>query len=269
MPRSCSVPSKPHPPRNPSRHHACARTSVAAAVLVVTGALTSTIGAAAATASVAGDRALASRINMHRTDLPAGPQWTSSPSTPNPAGWVTTSRKVIACIQHAAGHALAVSPDPFGLGAAPAGDVTADVSSPTFAVKGPSQLPSASSEVVMTTTAVQATADLRAVDTPSALPCVKAAFQAIFISEHVPAGTKLTIRALTPPNIGPSRLRGGLRISLSGPSFGDLIDEAFFYTVGRAELALSFTALSKLFASGWALSISKNVVARAETLLGS
>jgi hypothetical protein len=59
-----------------------------------------------------------------------------------------------------------------------------------------------------------------------------------------------------------------LRISLSGPSFGDLIEEAFFYTVGRAELALSFTALSKSFPSGWALSISKNVVARAVALLG-
>jgi len=268
MPRSRSVPSRPRPPRNRSRHHACARTSVAAALLVLTGALTGTIGAAAATASVAGDRALASRINMHRTDLPAGPQWTSSPSTPNPPGWATTSRKVIACIQHAAGHALVVSPDPFGLGA-PAGDVTADVSSPTFAVKGKSQLPSASSEVVMTTAALQATADLRALDTPSALTCLKAAFQAIFTFEHVPADTKLTIRPLTPPHIGPSRLRGGFRISLSGPSFGDLIDEAFFYTVGRAELALSFTALSRSFPSSWAVSISKDVVARAETLLGS
>ena len=268
MPRSRSVPLMPYPPRNRSRHHACARTSVAAALLVVTGALTSTILAAAATASVAGDRALASRINMHRSDLPAGPQWTSSPSTPNPPGWATTSRKVIACLQHAAGHALVVSPDPFGLGTAPGGDVTADVSSPTFAVKGKSQLPSASSEVVMTTTALQATADLRALDARSALTCLKAAFQAIFTSEHVPAGTKLTITLLTPPHIGPSRLRGGLRILASGPSFGDLIDEAFFYTVGRAELALSFTALSKSFRSGWALSISKDVVARAETLLG-
>ncbi len=268
MSRSRSVLSMPDAQGNRSRHHACARTSIAAVLLVAAGALTSTIGATPATASVAGDRVLASRINMHRTDLPAGPQWTSSPSTPNPPGWVTTSHKVIACIQHAAGRALVVSPDPFGLGTAPAGDVTADVSSPTFAVKGPSQLPSASSEVVMTTTAVQATADLRAIDTPSALPCLKAAFQAIVTSEHVPAGTKLTVRPLTPPYIGPSRLRSGLRISLSGPSFGDLIEEAFFYTVGRAELALSFTALSKSFPSGWALSISKNVVARAVALLG-
>ena len=160
MSRSHSVPSGPNTARNRSRHHACARTSVAAALLVVTGALSVTIGAAAATASVAGDHGLASRINMNRTDLPAGTQWTSSPSTPNPSGWVTISRKVLACIQHAAGHALVVSPDPFGLGAGPAGDVTADVSSPTFAVKGPSQLPSASSEVVMTTAAAQATSDL-------------------------------------------------------------------------------------------------------------
>ena len=269
MSRSRSVPSRPNAPGTRPRHHACARTSVAAVLLVVTGVLASTIGATGATASVAGDHALASRINVHRTDLPAGPQWTSLPSSPNPPGWVATSRKVIACIQHAVGHALVVSPDPFGLGGRPAGDVTVDVSSPTFAVKGPSQLPSASSEVVMTTTTVQATADLRALDTPSALPCLRSAFQAIFISEHVPAGTKLTIRALTPPHIGPSRFRGGLRISLSGPSFGDLIEEAFFYTAGRAELALSFTALSKSFPAGWALSISKNVVARAETLLGS
>ncbi|MGA3215656.1 MAG: hypothetical protein ABSD97_08205 [Acidimicrobiales bacterium] len=229
----------------------------------------STIGAGVATASVVGDRALAGQINMHRSDLPVGANWTSSPSTPNPPGWVATSRKVIACIQRAAGPALLVSPDPFGLGTAPNGDVTADVSSPTFAVKGPSQLPSASSEVVMTTSVVQATADLRAVDTSSALPCLKAAFQAILTSEHVPAGTKLSVRPLPAPDIGPSRLRGGLRISVSGPSFGDLIEEAFFYTVGRAELALSFTALSKSFASGWALSISRKVVARAETLLGS
>ncbi|MGA3220087.1 MAG: hypothetical protein ABSE77_13590 [Acidimicrobiales bacterium] len=240
-----------------------------AGLVVVTGALMSTVGPAAATASTAGDRAMASQINMRRTDLPAGPQWTSSPSTPNPPGWVATSRKAIACIQHAAGHALAVSPDPFGLGAGPVGDVTADVSSPTFAVKGPSQLPSASSEVVMTTTAMQATADLRALDTASAVPCVRATFQAIFTSEHVPAGTKLTIQPLTPPPLVPSRPRGGFRISLSGPSFGDINNEAFFYTVGRAELALSFTAPGTSFRSDWALSISHKVVARAETLLGS
>ena len=239
-----------------------------AALLVVGGALTSVTAAGAANVSVAGDRALASRINMHRADLPAGAQWTSSPSSPNPPGWASTSRKVIACIQSAAGHALEVSPDPFGLGGKAAGDVTADVSSPTFAVKGPNQLPSASSEVVMTTTAVQATADLRAIDTPAALPCLKAAFQAIITAEHLPAGTKLTVQRLTPPNIGPSRVRGGLRISISGPSLGDLIEDAFFYTVGRAELALSFTNLSKSFPSGWALPISKAIVARAASLLG-
>ena len=205
---------------------------------------------------------------MRRTDLPAGPQWTSSPSTPNPPGWVATSRKAIACIQRAAGHALAVSPDPFGLGR-PGGDVTADVSSPTFAVKRPSQLPSASSEVVMTTTAMQATADLRALATQSAVPCVKAVFQAIFTSEHVPAGTKLTVQLLTPPPLVPSRPRGGFRISLSGPSFGDINDDAFFYTVGRAELGLSLTALGKSFRSDWAMSISQKVVARAGTVLGS
>lgn len=205
---------------------------------------------------------------MRRTDLPAGPQWTNSPSTPNPPGWVATSRKAISCIQHAAGHVL-VSPDPFGLGAGPVGDVTTDVSSPTFAVEGPSQLPSASSEVVMTTSAVQATADLHALDAPSAIPCVKAVFQAIFTSEHVPEGTKLSIQPLTPPPLTPSRPRGGFRISLSGPSFGDINDEAFFYTVGRVELALSFTALGKSFPSDWALSVTNKVVARAETLLGS
>ncbi|HMK96778.1 MAG TPA: hypothetical protein VK425_04465, partial [Acidimicrobiales bacterium] len=65
-----------------------------------------------------------------------------------------------------------------------------------------------------------------------------------------------------------SRPQGGFRISLSGPSFGEINDEAFFYVVGRAELALSFTALSKSFPSDWALSISEKVVGRAETLLG-
>jgi hypothetical protein len=98
---------------------------------------------------------------------------------------------------------------------------------------------------------------------------VRATFQAIFTSEHVPAGTKLTIQPLTPPPLVPSRPRGGFRISLSGPSFGDINNEAFFYTVGRAELALSFTAPGTSFRSDWALSISHKVVARAETLLGS
>lgn len=269
MSRSRSLPSMPYLAGDRSRHRAWARTSVTATLLIVAGALSSTIVAATASASVASDHALASRINMHRTDLPAGAQWTSSPSTPNPPGWVATSHKVIACIQHVAGQALVVSPDPFGLGTAPSGDVTADVTSPTFFVKGPSQLPSADSEVVMTATALQATADLRAVDRSSALPCLKAAFQAIAVAEQVPAGTKLTLKLLTPPPIGPSRLRGGLRISFSGPSFGDIIDEAFFYTVGRAELALSFTAARKSFPSGWALSISKSVVARTETVLGT
>lgn len=268
MSRAGRVLSRTHLRESRSRPHACARTAVAAVLLVVSGLLLSALGATAATYVVAGDHGLASTINMHRTDLPAGPQWTSSPSTPNPPGWKATSRTVIACVQHAAGRATVVSPDPFGLGTAPSGDVTADVSSPTFAIKGQSQLPSASSEVVMTTTSVQATADLRAIDTPSAIPCLKAAFQAIFVAEHVPAGTKLTVRSLTPPHLGASRLRGGLRISVSGPSFGEIIEEVFFYTAGRGELALSFTAQSKLFPSGWALSISKKVVARAETLLG-
>ena len=201
MSRSRSLPSMPYLAGDRSRHRAWARTSVTATLLIVAGALSSTIVAATASASVASDHALASRINMHRTDLPAGAQWTSSPSTPNPPGWVATSHKVIACIQHVAGQALVVSPDPFGLGTAPSGDVTADVTSPTFFVKGPSQLPSADSEVVMTATAVQATADLRAVDRSSALPCLKAAFQAIAVAEQVPAGTKLTLKLLTPPPI--------------------------------------------------------------------
>lgn len=202
MSRSRSLPSMPYLAGDRSRHHAWARTSVTATLLIVAGALSSTIVAATASASVASDHALASRINMHRTDLPAGAEWTSSPSTPNPPGWVATSHKVIACIQHVAGQALVVSPDPFGLGTAPSGDVTADVTSPTFFVKGPSQLPSADSEVVMTATAVQATADFRAVDRSSALPCLKAAFQAIAVAEQVPAGTKLTLKLLTPPPMG-------------------------------------------------------------------
>jgi hypothetical protein len=272
MSRSSRVPSSARPPRRPSQthdRHASGPTSLLACLLVVTGTLTSITGATAATASTVGDRSLASQINMLRTDLPVGPLWTSSPSTPNPPGWVATSRTAIACIRHAAGQGLEVSADPFGLGAGPVGDVTADLSSPTFAVKGPSQLPSASSEVVMTTTAQQAAADLRALDTPSAVPCVKAVFQAIFTSEHMPDGTKLTIHLLTPPPLIPSRPRGGFRFSLSVPSFGDINDEAFFYTVGRAELALSFTALGKSFRPDWALSISQKVVARAETVLGS
>lgn len=195
-------------------------------LLVATGALMSAVGTAAATASTAGDRALANQINMRR-------------------------------------------PDPFGLGAGPGGDVTADVPSPTFAVNGPSQLPSTSSEVVMTTTAVQPTADLRALGTPSAVPCVKEAFEAILASEHVPAGTKITVEPLTPPALTPSLPRGGFRISLSGPSVGDINDEGSFYSVGRAELALSFTAPDTSFRSDWALSISRKFVARAETLLGS
>jgi hypothetical protein len=94
-------------------------------------------------------------------------------------------------------------------------------------------------------------------------------FQAIFTSEHVPAGTKVTIQPLTPPSLVPSRPRGGFRFSLSSPSFGKINDEVFFYTVGRAELALSFTSSGTSFRSDWALSISQKVVARAETLLGS
>jgi hypothetical protein len=133
-----------------------------AGLLVLTGALTGTIGPAAATGSTASDRALASQI---KCGAPTSHLAVSGRAREHaqPPGWVATSRKAIACIQHVTRRrpGVAMGPDPFRLGARPVGDVTADVSSPMFAVGGPSQLLSASSEVVMTTTAMQATADLR------------------------------------------------------------------------------------------------------------
>jgi hypothetical protein len=147
--------------------------------------------------------------------------------------------------------------------------VTADVSSPTFAVAGPTQLPSASSEVAMTTTTAQATADLRALGTASALACVKTVVQALLTAQHLPAGTKVDIESVTPPRLADTGPGSGFRFSFSIPSFGALYDETFLYTAGRAELALSFTSVGKPFRPDWALSISKTIVARAETLLGS
>lgn len=263
---SCSV-DCPSSPSRPRRVHGPRRISVVTGLLVAASALTAASGTAAAASTTAHDRSLASQINMRRSDLPAGAQWVSSPSTPNTPAEIATARRGVACIQRAVGHG--VSADPFGLGGGPAGDVTADVSSPTFALKGPSQLPSTSSEVVMTTTSSQAGADLHALTTPSALVCAKAVFEALLAAGHLPAGTKLSVQLLTPPAMPSAGPGGGFRVSISGPSFGDIIDEACFYAVGRAELALDFTAVDKTFRSDWARSISGKVVARAVTILGS
>ena len=159
-----------------------------------------------------------------------------------------------------------MSPDPFGLGTGPAGDVTADVSSPSFAIAGPLQLPSASSEVVMTTNALQATSDLRALAAPSALPCVQTAVRALFSLGQVQL-TGFSVKSLSPPDLTPAQPRAGFSILISGPSFGKIRDDAYFYTVGRAELVLSFTGLNGHFPANWALSISKKIVARAEALV--
>ena len=210
MSRSRSLPSMPYLAGDRSRHHAWARTSVTATLLIVAGALSSTIVAATASASVASDHALASRINMHRTDLRLRRTVDELAEHAQPARmgrYVSQGDRLhpTRCWPSAGGEPRPLRArhrafrgrdgrrdvtDVLRQGPEPAAECRLGGCDDRNRGAGHRRLP-------------------RAVDRSSALPCLKAAFQAIAVAEQVPAGTKLTLKLLTPPPIGPSRLRGG------------------------------------------------------------
>lgn len=239
-----------------------------AAGLLALVAATSAVGGIAASASPASDRAIARQIDLRSADLPAGTQWTSTSAAVDTPSQTAEARKGVACIQRAVGPKLSVSPDPFGITGSPGGDVTADVQSPIFSPKGVADgLPSASSDVVMTTTSAQAAADLRALGTPGGLSCVQTVVRALLTAAGL-STAKVTVAALKAPRL-PSVPAGiGYSFTLAAPSVGSLTGDTFLYVAGRAELSLEYESTKKPFDPAWILAISEKVAARASALVG-
>jgi hypothetical protein len=209
--------------------------------------------------------ALARKVNLGRADLPGGTAWSSTPAGPTSAADRAESKRVLACAQRAVGHQEVISPDPFGLGT-PAGDVQADVSSPQFMAKnGQDGLPGISSEVVVTT-AAQAAADWRALDTTGAISCVAGGVkQAV---EQGGAGTMhVSTSYLNRPSAEQAGAGLGVRfvITASG-SKGRLVLDVWFYEVHQLEVEFTFVSETSPVAHSWESSVTGRVIGRADRL---
>ena len=209
--------------------------------------------------------ALAQKVNVTRADLPAGTAWASTPSTPNTAADKAEGRRFVACAQRAVGHQEVVSADPFGLGT-PAGDIQADVSSPQFTVKnGRDQLPGISTEVVVTT-AAQASADWRALDTTAVVSCVADGVKQA-VGQGVGGKVGVATTYLQHPAAGQAGSGLGVRFALTIPgSKAKFMFDVWFYEVHQLEVEFTFVAENSPVAHGWETSVTGRVIARADHL---
>ena len=219
------------------------------------------LGEAAAAASPRSDVAVARLINVTSADLPDPATWAGSVQTPNTAAQIAQAHRALRCISNRSGK---ISPDPFGTIGRAGGTVTADVQSSMFAKKRTaSGLPGVSSEVDFLTSSTQATKDLAAFDSKVDLSCLTALIANVTAGE---VGHKVLVNASVTsiPHYGSGNGGVGIRFTVTGLS-APLVDVAYFYVEGRAEVSLSFVNLGTSFPTGWAHGIAARVMARAKT----
>jgi hypothetical protein len=221
--------------------------------------------AVAYAATANSDATTAKALNLTRAYLPASVKWTATAQAPNTAAETALGVKAVRCIRQGGGAAGKISTDPFGTTEVVGGSVTADVESPDFAVTGSSGLPLVSSEVVMLTSAAQATDDLSAFATSSARTCLTNVFVAIGKQGGY---TKVAATAPSIPQLGSGPGGLDLRFVFSGGKLSPLIDYTYFYVQGRAEFDLSFIALGTQFPAAWANAIAAHVMDKARSVLG-
>ena len=231
------------------------------------GAWTAQAGAARRPlASSTSDATKASEINLHSSDLPTSAHWSSTPAPPSQ---VALGKTAVSCMKAGGGAGAKVSPDPFGTVGKASSDVTADVSSNVFGIKGSATgLPSASSEVVFVTTAGQALNDLAAFGTSHVQSCEATLVTAV---TQLSSGgkPKTTTSVMSLPHFGNGSGGVHLRFVTTGGNIpGKLYQDAYYYVQGRAEVALTFVNLATPFSSTWAGSIAKNIMARAKSIAG-
>src|SRR5580692_9540664 len=104
-------------------------------VMLALGLCISSLVSVGSVAARAPDAALAKALNMTRADLPHSRTWASSPQTPNTAAETALGVKAVECVRASSATGAKVSTDPFGTTGIVGGSVTADVQSPSFAVK--------------------------------------------------------------------------------------------------------------------------------------
>ena len=218
----------------------------------------------ASTGKPASAVALAREANVGRADLPSGTTWSSSPAVPPSAADKAEGKRALACAQRAVGHQEVISPDPFGLGT-PAGDIEADVSSPQFTVKGGDGLPDIGSEVVVTT-ASQAAADWRALDSRGAVNCMSSA-----VKQSVQQGDSSTLRVSTSYLSHPPAAQTGAGLGVrflvtASGSKGRLVLDVWFYQVHQLEVEFTFLSETAPVAHSWESSVTAKVIGRAERL---
>lgn len=251
----------------PSIRRCTLAASLLALVVSTVGALMGDAGAAThPRASSSSDAAKASQINIRSSDLPTSQHWSSSP-TPLPQ--VALGKIAVSCMKAGGGAGAKVSPDPFGTVGKPSGDVTADVSSKVFGIKGSvTGLPSASSEVVFVATATQALSDLAAFGTSRVQSCEATLVRAVTeLSSGGKPKTGTSVMSL--PHLGNGSGGVHLRFVTTGGNIpAKLYQDVYYYVQGRAEVALTFVNLATPFSSAWASSIAKDVMARAKSIVG-
>ena len=207
----------------------------------------------------------ATAVNLKVTDLSPSMKWAAAAPGKSSKAQVALAEKTVACLKKVG----SVSPDPFGTRGVSGGVVEADVSSPTYYDKAASltQLPSASSEVVVLTTASGARTDQATIARSGSLACLTA--QLVGNSSLEGAGkVKGTASFASAPHYGQGN--GGFRIQFiesGGFLPSKLYDNEYFYVQGNFEISMSFINLGAPFSSSWAASALKKVMARASSIV--
>jgi hypothetical protein len=230
-------------------------------VSVASAAVASLVGVADASPTLS-DTAIANVINVTSADLPAPSTWTASVQTPNTATEITLAQQALHCISAKTG---TISPDAFGTVGGKGGIVTADVESLIYSKKGTSTgLPEVSSDVDLLTTSSQASRDLTAFGKKVDLPCLTALIANVtagVTGEKGPVASSF----VSIPRHGTGNGGVGIRFAISGVGLsGPLIDDAYFYVEGRAEISLAFTNVSTPFSEAEANAVAARVMARAK-----
>ena len=232
--------------------------SVALAAVASVGSL---VGVAGASPTLS-DTAIAGVINVTNADLPAPSTWSGSAQTPNTATEVALAQQALRCISAKTG---TISPDAFGTVGGKGGIVTTDVESLIFSKKGTATgLPEVSSDVDLLTTSSQASRDLVAFGRKVDLPCLTALIANVTSGVTGEKGA-VTSSFMSIPHHGTGNGGVGIRFAISGVGLsGPLIDDAYFYVEGRAEISLAFTNVSTPFQAAEANAIAARVMARAK-----
>ncbi len=233
-------------------------------LVALAGGVTAGAAAGSSSSSAAGK---ARAIDLMPSDLPSSVKWASTPQSASNKAEIAAGKTAASCLQKAG----AATDDAFGATGLTGGPVLADVKSPQISDKADTftQLPAANSEVVITSTAKQATADLAAVAKKAALSCLGTQYRVDAVQSGSGKSTSVAASFMSAPRHGDGN--GGVHIRLTatgGLLPQKLYNDEYFYATGTAEVSFSFINLGSAFPSSWADQAITKVMQRAASEAG-